>query len=274
MWLVTLCLILLIVLIITLLRDTLTGSGISPSWCTVARGGVLSAYGVNVGEKRVAGGSMGVSRRVEGMFMAGATSDTSVEHIKNYFYSRYSDFVRKMFGCALGVWDKAGADNIRAIPNINRMIQMTPDLGYCNRGLAYGGMGDFEQAISDFESVMRIVPNHGLAYYYRGIIYGKKGDFDRAISDFDTALRLSSDFTSVYYVRGLAYLGKGNFDRAIQDLIKAVEPNSKAEVYLVRGFVYGGRGNINDAIADFEAALRIEPNNAAATEFLEKVRSV
>jgi tetratricopeptide (TPR) repeat protein len=273
MWLVTFCLVALIVLIIMLLRDTLTGGGISPRWCTVAHGGVLSAYGVTVGGKRVAG-PIGVSRRVEGMFMAGATPGTSVEHIKDYFYSRYSDFVRKMFGCALGEWDRAGEKCINAIQNCNRLIQIAPDMGYCNRGIAYGGMGDFERAISDFESVMRIVPEHGLAYYYRGIIYGKTGDFDRAISDFDTALRLSSDFTSVYYVRGLAYLGQGNFDRAIQDLIHAIEPDTKVEVCLVRGFVYGGRGDINDAIADFDEVLKIKPDNADAKEFLEKVRSV
>jgi tetratricopeptide (TPR) repeat protein len=45
-----------------------------------------------------------------------------------------------------------------------------------------------------------------------------------------------------------------------------------AEAYLDRGVAYGGKGDYDRAIADFEAALRINPNDANAKNNLEIAR--
>jgi uncharacterized protein (TIGR02145 family) len=214
----------------------------------------------------------------EGVFMSNGTPNTSGEHTANEIFLHHHTIVKKLFGCALGIHDKTSpGDKLKAIANCTNMIRMVPVLGYSGRGLSYGGIGEYDRAIADFESMMRLNPNDGLAYNYRGIIYGKKDDFDRAISDFDTSLMLAPSLgDKVYYLRGLAHLGKGNVDRAIADFTQAIEINlsktPSAEVYLVRGFVYGGKGDVNSAIADFEAALKIEPDNADAKEFLGKIR--
>jgi hypothetical protein len=266
--------------VIMLIRNTFTGYGISPRWGAVARGGVLSAYGVTGGGKRVVDVA-GVSRGEGGVFMSNGTPNTSGEHTANEIFLHHHTIVKKLFGCALGIHDGKTisiANKLKAIANCtNNIIPMVPVLGYSGRGLSYGGIGEYDRAIADFESMMRLNPDDGLAYNYRGIIYGKKDDFDRAISDFDTALTLAPSLgDKVYYLRGLAHLGKGNVDRAIADFTRAIEINlsktPSAEVYLVRGFVYGGKGDVNSAIADFEAALKIEPDNADAKEFLEKIR--
>ncbi len=93
--------------------------------------------------------------------------------------------------------DKASTDpeGIRACTNIidshdegyNRAI------AYMNRGVAYGGKGEHDRAIADYDQAIRLNPQNVIAYSTRGLAYNNKGDYDRAIVDFDQAVRLAPE---------------------------------------------------------------------------------
>jgi len=57
-------------------------------------------------------------------------------------------------------------------------------------------MGNYEQALSDYNEAIRVNPKHTYAYYNRGIVYINKKDYDRAIADFEFVLSLEPNHSS------------------------------------------------------------------------------
>src|SRR4051794_21411179 len=51
-------------------------------------------------------------------------------------------------------------------------------INYLNRGWAYGGKGDYERAIADYNQAISIHPKYALAYNNRGLAYYSKGDYE------------------------------------------------------------------------------------------------
>jgi Flp pilus assembly protein TadD len=54
--------------------------------------------------------------------------------------------------------------------------------------------GQTDEAISQFQEVIRLKPDDAEARYNLGIAFGRKGQIDEAISQFQEAIRLKSDY--------------------------------------------------------------------------------
>ncbi len=59
---------------------------------------------------------------------------------------------------------------------------------YYIRGCAFEKLGELEQSIDDFTTVLEIDPNHINAAYARGACENKRGNFAKAIEDYNMAL--------------------------------------------------------------------------------------
>jgi len=57
----------------------------------------------------------------------------------------------------------------------------------------------------------------------RGVAYSENGDYDKAIEDFNTAIKIKPDCCEALHNRGRAYYKKGDYDRAIEDLESGIE---------------------------------------------------
>jgi tetratricopeptide (TPR) repeat protein len=149
---------------------------------------------------------------------------------------------------------------------------------YTNSGNASKNMGNWDQAIEEYTSALRINPNNSFAYAGRGYTYYKKSDYDRAISDYTQSIRLNQNYAVAYDGRGFAYYQKGDYDRAITDYTQAVQLDPKNSVYInnlaktydTRGFMYYNRGDYDRAIADYTQAIRLNPDNAVYINNLAK----
>lgn len=73
-----------------------------------------------------------------------------------------------------------------------RLLTQNVRAAYWNRGVAYGTIGQYDKAISDYTQAIALQPT-GAAYALRGYTYERKGARDQAIADYRTALRLSPD---------------------------------------------------------------------------------
>ena len=56
------------------------------------------------------------------------------------------------------------------------------------RGCAFEKLGEIDQSIEDFTTVLEIDPNHINAAYARGACENKRGNFAKAIDDYNMAL--------------------------------------------------------------------------------------
>jgi len=98
-----------------------------------------------------------------------------------------------------------------------------------------------------------------------GIAYARSGDYDRAIGEFDTALRINPNYTRAYISRGNAQLVKRDFERAIANFDQAVRLDPRAaSSFMGRATAYDAKGDIDRAIADYDSAIRLDPNLGAA----------
>jgi tetratricopeptide (TPR) repeat protein len=102
---------------------------------------------------------------------------------------------------------------------------LNPDYtdAYFNRGLAYGGKGEFDSAIEDYNRAIELNPDYTAAYLNRGNAYTEKGDFDRAIEDYDKVIELNPDYTAAYFNRGLAYGRLNQSEKEQEDYKKVLE---------------------------------------------------
>jgi tetratricopeptide (TPR) repeat protein len=53
-----------------------------------------------------------------------------------------------------------------------------------------GKIGDYEEAISDYEAALKVDPSSSFAYYNCGIARDRNGDFAGAVKDFSSAIAL------------------------------------------------------------------------------------
>ena len=62
-------------------------------------------------------------------------------------------------------------------------------VGYCNLGNTYHGLGDYQQAIKDFDRAIELDPKLAEAYWDRGKTYNELGNRQQAIEDWKEAAK-------------------------------------------------------------------------------------
>jgi tetratricopeptide (TPR) repeat protein len=154
----------------------------------------------------------------------------------------------------------------QAIEDYDRAIEIRPGYvdAYNNRGSAYKGLGNYRRAIEDYNRAIEIRPGYVDAYNNRGNAYIALGNYKQAIEDYGRAIEIKPD-ADAYYNRGHAYADLGNHRQAIEDYGKAIEIKPDyADAYLNRGIACVGLGNYKQAIEDYGRAIKIKPGYAEA----------
>jgi tetratricopeptide (TPR) repeat protein len=90
-------------------------------------------------------------------------------------------------------------------------------VGYCNLGNNYQEVGDYQQAIKDFDRAIELDPKLAGAYWGRGKTYHEVGDYQQAIKDYDRAIALNPKLRGAYWSRGKTYQELGNQQQAKED---------------------------------------------------------
>jgi tetratricopeptide (TPR) repeat protein len=122
---------------------------------------------------------------------------------------------------------------------------------------------DYDQAIRDYTSAIKVDPKDSHAYRQRGIAEYEKDDWDRAIADLDRAIQLDPKDDLAYWKRGCVRVDKGDYDAAVKDLHKAIELNGrKVAYYLDLGTCQLYNRKPREAIAASLKALEVSPDDA------------
>jgi tetratricopeptide (TPR) repeat protein len=149
-----------------------------------------------------------------------------------------ADAVIVVFGSQLGrdcyLTAKAGIDLKYGIQTCTAALKNDPlDLHdragtYVNRGVLEAAMHQVDDALSDYNTSISIMPDLGDAYLNRAGIFIWQKHFDQAIADANHGLELGSDRPYVgYYNRALAEERLGQFKPAYQDYQKTLELEPK-----------------------------------------------
>jgi tetratricopeptide (TPR) repeat protein len=67
------------------------------------------------------------------------------------------------------------------------------------------------------------MPDYYRAYYRRGNAYYLSGEYQKAVDDYDTAIKLFPDYAEAYFNRGIAYFNRGNERKSIDEIKKCID---------------------------------------------------
>jgi protein O-mannosyl-transferase len=146
----------------------------------------------------------------------------------------------------------------------NYALQMTKNeykghaVAHLNRGRTYFALGQYQQAIEDFNEAIRFVPDCMQFYNNRGVAYANLGLYQRAIEDYKEAIRLTPNYIAPYKNRGDAYANLGLYQSAIEDYNQAIRLKSDyVEAYSNRGIIHLKIGNNNIGCQDEQKACEL-----------------
>ncbi len=140
------------------------------------------------------------------------------------------------------------------------------DTEYCYMGLEAHESGNYELAINSYTRCIDLgdltVSNLAAAYFNRANGYYDIGDFDQAILDYDDVIRLDLSAADAYTNRGLAYIKIDNHKQAIREFDMAISADPGFfPAYHNRCLALALMGRSKEALLDCNYSLRLIPSN-------------
>jgi tetratricopeptide (TPR) repeat protein len=172
-----------------------------------------------------------------------------------------------------GNYERAVADASEAIKlGLARMAE--PDLkaelqqlysfqvqtGYYERGIYRTNIGDFENALADFNEIIRLRPDSREGYRARAQFYYWQKQYDLVIPDADKALRLDPSDEIARTTKGLALLCLGKTREAAVEAEAGLRTGRKPDGYMaLRAQIVYGQGKFAQALDDLNEAIKLAP---------------
>lgn len=158
-------------------------------------------------------------------------------------------------------------DHEQAIRDFNEVIKLDPKdqenrQTYLRRGLANYKLRKYAQAIEDFDRTIELRPKDKQAYRRRGKAFDALSKYNLAIRDYDRAIEIDPKYAEAYFARGNAYMDLEDYRQAVRDYDKAIELDPDAAHYHNRGLAYHKLGNDLQAIEDYKTAARLGDKDA------------
>ena len=133
----------------------------------------------------------------------------------------------------------------------------------------YRGMGvqayvrnEYSEAITNFDSAIRLDPKNANLYFLRGQVKRQMKQYEEAIADYDNSISLDSKSSNTYYWRGRIHSTIKQYAESIADYNKAISISSDISTfYYWRGIAKYHLEQYSDAIDDFNRATNLEPDS-------------
>lgn len=144
---------------------------------------------------------------------------------------------------------------------------------YFRNGLAYQQLDLHQEVISNYTKAISLNPAHHSAYEYRAYAYMQLEYYQNAIADYNKAIQMDSLSSCMYADRGSAKFALKNFNGAIKDYEHLLEMDSKSDAEVTRAHFLKGKAhyyakNMDAAISDFHAVVTRDSLNAEAFLYL------
>lgn len=167
-----------------------------------------------------------------------------------------------------------GERNEDAIRQFEALLKKDPkfDLAHEGLGRAYFQTGDLMQAERHFRKAIAL--NHRLwkSYNYLGAIADKRGDFEQAILEYTSAIAIAPNEGFLYNNLGVSCLTAGHYEAAVDAFAKAIRRNFReSKVFNNLGLAYGHLGRFEEAFEAFRmGGGEAHAHNNIGCVYLEK----
>jgi protein O-mannosyl-transferase len=161
-----------------------------------------------------------------------------------------------------------------AVEEFQEVLRLKPDdvYGRNNLGIALLKSGKTDEAIKYFQEFLQLKPDDAEAHNHLGEALAIKGQVDAAISQLRESLRLKPDSAPAHNNLGIALGQNGRTGEAIREFQEALRLDpayADAQNYL--GIALFKEGQVDEAISHYQEALRLSPDHAQAHDNLGAV---
>ena len=139
---------------------------------------------------------------------------------------------------------------------------------------------DFEKMLSQFREKVseNIDANDALAHYDLGTAYMEMGLLDEAISEFQVVLRGTSEHLPTYEMLGQTFLQKAEPEAALRSLERGLSAPCEVEeervgIYYYLGLAHEAMGDKATALGFYDRVFALDINFADVTERLRALRT-
>jgi len=152
-----------------------------------------------------------------------------------------------------------------AIVDYSKIIVEEPDADtYFNRGNSRYSLKDFKGAKEDYAKAFMLDKNFIDALYSLACVKLDLEEYENAIEDFTSVIKQVPDNYNTYILRASAYKAIEQFTNALKDYSMAILIDSNADNYFNRGIFLMDIKYYQDANVDLTKSIRLNKNNAFA----------
>lgn len=145
------------------------------------------------------------------------------------------------------------------IKHYSDLIEKNGENGYYyfNRGLYYFYNEDFENALSDYQTASKLLPEERSVFYNLGTIFLVSESYAEAASNFSLAIEILPSDTNSFYNRGICRKNLGLLDEAKSDYetVVQLDPNY-SWAYINLGNLFLKQGETQSAIESYSNAIK------------------
>ncbi|HSO71211.1 MAG TPA: tetratricopeptide repeat protein, partial [Thermodesulfobacteriota bacterium] len=158
-----------------------------------------------------------------------------------------------------------GANGVKSASQPEQLLQQAKTVWRTNR----------DQAQTLLEQAAVLAPQNFEVHFQLGRLLTQKQQYPAAIQEYQRALIINNRIPEAYFNLGYIHLIQGNYDLAIQHLewCRALSPLYQDEVLTNIGVVYLRKKNSRQARSYFQEAIRLNPQNTVARDYLKKMET-
>lgn len=153
-------------------------------------------------------------------------------------------------------------------------------MSYIYKGFALNGQNKYDSSIVCFNKAIEIDPFDPASYTDRALTYSYMKDYEKAIADFNSVLKLDStgkQSQAAYYYLGKIKMLQNKNEESIKYFDKLLAMiTTDAEAYFLRGTAKSNIMDIEGSIKDFDSAIKYNPNymEAYANRGVQKLNKI
>ncbi len=152
-----------------------------------------------------------------------------------------------------------------ALTDFNRVISLKPDhvWAIAHRGETYRQMRCYEEARADFNRAIDLNPDHAWAIAHRAATYRRLVRYEEAIADFNRAIDLKSDYAWAIAYRSVIYVIMDPYEEALAEFDRAIALNEAIASHWgnERGCSLSCLGRYAEAIESCKQTFKARPND-------------
>jgi Flp pilus assembly protein TadD/peroxiredoxin len=164
-----------------------------------------------------------------------------------------------------------------AARNFQQSLSLRPDyvVALVNLGNLYRHQGAFDKAQDLFSQALRLQPDDPEVYYNFGMLYVQQGQLQQAADYLQKAITLRPVYPEALNNLGVLYVRNGDYGHAEEQFKTCIRlMPSFDQSYLNLARVYVIRHDKQQAVQTLEQLLALQPENRAALEAMEMLKSI